>query len=374
MTLWFVLSLMTVAAIFAVLWPLARRAEPARAGTDLAVYRDQIEEVRRDLAAGLIGEQEALAAEREVSRRLIAAADASAADTIGTPAAPIAWRRRAAALAIPLLLPIGAGGLYLALGSPTLPDQPLAGRLAASPGGQSIDSLVAQIEAHLEAHPQDGRGWDLIAPVYIRLGRFDDAVSARRNALRLNGETADRVAGLGEALVLDENGVVTGEAKAAFDRALELDPSHVQARYFIGLAAEQDGDRQKASTVWQALLASAPPDAPWAEFVRRALARVEEGAERRANGPSQEQVAASSELSTDQRNTMIRAMVERLSQRLARDGSDPEGWLRLVRSYMVLGEAEKARAVAGDARRALAGDPAKLRQFEDLVKTLGLKG
>src|SRR3954447_9647889 len=140
MTLWFVLSLMTVAAIFAVLWPLARRAEPARAGTDLAVYRDQIEEVRRDLAAGLIGEQAALAAEREVSRRLIAAADASAADTIGTPAAPIAWRRRAAALAIPLLLPIGAGGLYLALGSPTLPDQPLAGRLAASPGGQSIDS------------------------------------------------------------------------------------------------------------------------------------------------------------------------------------------------------------------------------------------
>src|SRR5436305_1215645 len=158
---------MTVAAIFAVLWPLARRADDrGRGGTDIAVYRDQIEEVRRDLAAGLIGEQEAAAAEREVSRRLIAAADASAAETVGTPRAATAWRRRAAAVLVLLLLPIGAGGLYLALGSPTLPDRPLAGRLAASPGGQSIDSLVAQIEAHLEAHPQDGTGWEVIAPVY----------------------------------------------------------------------------------------------------------------------------------------------------------------------------------------------------------------
>jgi cytochrome c-type biogenesis protein CcmH len=374
MTLWFALSLMTGAAVLAVLWPLSRRAGRMRSASDIAVYRDQLDEVRRDLAAGLIGEQEAAAAEREISRRLIVAADAASADAGNTPSAAMTWRRRTAALTVLVLLPIGMGGLYLALGSPTLPDQPLAPRLAASRGGQPVDSLIAQVEAHLERHPDDGRGWELIAPVYLRLARFDDAVKARRSALRLNGETAERVAALGEALVFAANGVVTAEAKAAFDRAAELDPTHVQARYFLGLAAEQDGDRNQAAAIWRALLASAPPDAPWREFVQRALDRLDASADRRPSGPTDEQIASSSQLGADQRTSMIRGMVERLSQRLARDGSDPEGWLRLVRSYMVLDEPDKARAAVADARRALAGDPTKLRQFEDLLRTLGIEG
>jgi cytochrome c-type biogenesis protein CcmH len=370
MTLWFVLSLMTVAAIFAVLWPLARRPNPLGSASDIAVYRDQLEEVRRDRAAGRIGENEALAAKREVSRRLIAAADAGSADAGSFSSTAMMRRSRLVATAVLALLPIGAAGLYLALGSPTLPDQPLAPRLAASGGGQSVESLVAQVEAHLELRPEDGRGWEVIAPVYMRLGRFDDAVKARRSALRLNGETAEREAALGEALVLAANGVVTADAKAAFDRALVLDAAHVQARYFVGLAAEQDGNPIRAAAIWRDLLAGAPPDAPWTEFLRRSLARVDGSAERRPGGPSEDQIAASSELGADQRNAMIQGMVERLSQRLARDGADPEGWLRLVRSYMVLGEPGKARAAATDARRALAGDPTKLRQFEDLVKAL----
>jgi cytochrome c-type biogenesis protein CcmH len=373
MALWFALSLMTGAAVLAVLWPLARQPGRLSSASDIAVYRDQLEEVRRDQAAGLIGEKEAVAAEREVSRRLIAAADASTAD-MSTPAPVPRWRRQTTGLAVLLLLPIGAAGLYLGLGSPTLPDQPLAPRNAASRGSQSVDSLIAQVEAHLERRPDDGRGWEVIAPIYMRLGRFDDAVKARRSALALNGETAERVAALGEALVFAANGVVTADAKAAFDRAVALDATHVQARYFIGLAAEQDGDRSRAAAIWQALLAGAPPDAPWTQFVRHALERVDASADRRPEGPSEEQIASSSGLGVDQRNAMVRGMVERLSQRLARDGADPEGWLRLVRSYMVLGEPDKARAAAGDARRALAGDSAKLRQFEDLVKALGLEG
>jgi cytochrome c-type biogenesis protein CcmH len=374
MTLWFALSLMTGAAILAVLWPLARRPNRLGSASDIAVYRDQLEEVRRDRAAGLIGEKEAAAAEREVSRRLIAAADASTADSSATTPIATTVHRRMIAVTALVLLPIGAAGIYLGLGSPTLPDQPLAPRLAASRGSQSVDSLIAQVEAHLERRPDDGRGWEVIAPIYMRLGRFDDAVTARRNALRLNGKTAEREAALGEALVFAANGVVTADAKAAFDRAVALDATHVQARYFIGLAAEQDGDRNRASEIWRALLAGAPPDAAWTEFVGRALERVEGSADRRPSGPSEEQIASSAGLGADQRSAMIRGMVERLSERLARDGSDPEGWLRLVRSYIVLGEPEKARAAAGDARRALAGDPAKLRQFEDLVKALGLEG
>ena len=375
MTVWLALSLMTCAAVGAVLWPLARRPSASSGANDILVYRDQLEEIGRDRAAGLIGDKDAAAAEREVSRRLIAAADAADSDT---PVVPPAMRRRVVAGAALVMLPLGAIGLYVGLGSPSLSDQPLAPRLAAASSGGSIGSLIAQVEAHLERQPDDGRGWEVIAPVYLRLGRFEEAVKARRQALRLNGENADRQAALGEALVMAANGVVTADAKATFDRALALDPGHVQARYFTGLAAEQDGDRARAAAIWQALLASAPPDARWRELVQESLARVNGSADLTPRapglGPNEEQIAASSQMSESQRNVMIRGMVEQLSQRLQTDGSDPQAWSRLVRSYMVLGEPERARAAAGDARRALASDPAKLRQFEDLVKALGLEG
>jgi cytochrome c-type biogenesis protein CcmH len=373
MALWFAVALMTIAAAFAVLWPLARPAEKLRSGSDVAVYRDQLEEVRRDRAAGLIGEPEAAAAEAEVSRRIIAAADAQASPVASSGSAD--WRRRAVAVAALVLLPFGAAGLYLALGSPLVPDRPLAARLAGARAPASVDAMVAQIETHLERNPNDGRGWEVLAPVYLRLGRFDDAVKARRSALALNGETAERQAALGEALVFAANGVVTAAAKTAFERAVVLDAGDVQARYFLGLAAEQDGDRAQAVTVWRALLADAPPDARWRDFVRDALARLEgvappasaDARQRAVGGPNEEQVAASAELSPEQRNAMIRGMVERLAARLSRDGSDVEGWLRLVRSYMVLGEPDKARAAAADARRALAGDAGKLQRLDALV-------
>jgi cytochrome c-type biogenesis protein CcmH len=369
MTVWFALALMTAAAILAVLAPLARRRAGFASGSDVAVYRDQLEEIDRDLASGLIEDQEAGAARVEVSRRLIAAADA-ASRTVAGPAST--RRRRAVAIVALVLLPLGAAGLYVVLGSPSLPDQPLAARLAAARDPSALDRLVAQVESHLERNPDDGRGWDVIAPVYLRLGRFEDAVKARRNALRLNGRTSERELGLGEALVFAADGVVTAEAKVAFENTVGLDAGNVQARYFLGLAAEQDGNRRQAASIWRALIADAVPDAPWVDYVRRALARVEGGAA--SAQPAEEQIAAAAELSVDQRSAMVRGMVERLSERLDRDGSDVQGWLRLVRSYMVLGERDKARAAARDARRALAGDAVKLQQIDDLVKALGLEG
>ena len=272
MTLWFVLALMTAAAIFAVLWPLSRRESALRSGSDVAVYRDQLEEIRRDQAAGLIGDSEAAAAQVEVSRRLIAAADAEAAVPQAAPAAAVTRRRRAIAVVALVVLPVGAIALYLAVGSPTLPGEPLASRPPAE--RQSIAQMVAQVEAHLAKNPDEGRGWEVVAPIYLRMGRFEDAVKARRMALKLNGESAERHAGLGEALTAAANGIVTAEALAAFKTAVALDADHVMARFFLGLAAEQDGRIADAVATWRALLDGAPPDARWAEFVRAELTRV----------------------------------------------------------------------------------------------------
>jgi cytochrome c-type biogenesis protein CcmH len=373
MTLWFVLALMTAAAMFAVLWPLARRDRHTRSGSDLAVYRDQLEEIGRDRAAGRIGDGEAEAAQVEVSRRLLAAADVEAAHAANAPAALATRRRRGVAIAALVALPLGAASVYLALGSPSLPDQPLAARRP----DQSIESLVAQVEAHLAANPNDGRGWELISGVYLRLGRFDDAVNARRKALALNGESSDRLEGLGEALVAAADNVVTAEAKSAFERAVALDGENVKARYFLGVAAEQDGRPADAATIWRAMLANATADAPWVEFVRSELARVGGGPNETGpnqKGPNEKDLAAASDLSPEQRTAMVRSMVERLADRLHHDGSDLDGWLQLVRSYMVLGEREKAQAAAGEARRAFEREPAKLRQIDELTKGLGLEG
>ena len=374
MMLWLIMALMTAAAVFSVLWPLARRT-PLRTGSDLAVYRDQLDEIERDRSAGLIGEREAEAARVEVSRRLIAAADAAAP----APAAGARWRRRAVALAALILLPMGTAGLYLALGAPGLPGQPQAARRALPPENRSITELVGRVEAHLEQNPEDGRGWEVLAPVYLRLGRFDDAVNARRNVLRLLGANADREADLGEALTVAANGIVTAEANEAFARALRLNPDDFRARYFLGLAAEQDGRLNDAAEVWRKLLTSAPADAAWIGLVRESLARVDPGAAApqpglTAPGPSADDVAAAAKLAPEQRMAMVRGMVERLAERLKQDGSDLDGWLRLVRAYMVLGEKDKARAALGDARRALAREPDKLRRMDELSKGLGLEG
>jgi cytochrome c-type biogenesis protein CcmH len=368
MTLWIVLAAMTAAAIFAVLWPLGRRA-PMRGGSDVDVYRDQLAEIDRDQANGLVGEREAQAARVEVSRRLIAAAD----DVVPPQASGALRRRRLAALAALVLLPLGAAGLYLALGSPQLPGQPQAARRDAPIEERSIETLVARVEAHLESNPEDGRGWEVLSPVYIRLGRFEDAVRARRNVLRLLGPNAAREADLGEALTGLANGVVTADAKQAFERALQHEPDNFRARYFLGLAAEQDGQPAQAAATWRSLIAQAPEGAPWIELVRESLARVDPDAAV-ATGPTAADIAAAGDLSAEQRAEMIRGMVDGLAERLGRDGSDVEGWLRLVRAYMVMGDRDKAARAANDARRALAGEPDKLRRVEELVKGLGLKG
>lgn len=372
MILWLVFALMTAAAIFAVLWPLSRR-DAARGGSDIAVYRDQLAEISRDCAVGLIGEAEAEAAKVEVSRRLIAAAEADEAAETATSGQSGLWRRRATAVAALVLLPVGAAALYLMLGSPHLPGEPLAAHLREAHENRSIESLVSQVEARLEQHPDDVRGYEVLAPVYLRLGRFADAVTARRKILAHAGETAARQADLGETLAAAANGIVTAEAKTAFERAQALDPHELKSRFFIGLAAEQDGQRAKAAEIWRGMLANAPPDVPWLATVQQALARVG-GTPAAAPGPNSADVAAAAAMNEKDRSAMIRDMVAQLADRLKQNGDDVEGWQRLVRAYMVLGERDKAHAAAADARRALGGNPDKLRRIDDMIKSLGLEG
>ena len=373
MVLWVIFALMTAAAIFAVLWPLGRGRRGLRGGSDLLVYKDQLKEIDSDRASGLIGEAEAEAARLEVSRRILAAAEPPPLPVSAAASARKPERRRAAALAALVVLTLGPLSLYVALGSPNIPGEPAFARVKTPAGQESIATLVSQVEAHLARNPNDGAGWDVLAPVYARLGRFDDAVGARKKALTLIGPTAAREADLGEAETAAANGVVTAEAKAAFERAVARDRHEAKARYFLGLAAEQDGKGEDAAAIWRALLADAPSGAPWVGFVREALARVS-GASLALAGPNTGDITAASNMSDDERRDMIRGMVARLADRLHGDGADVEGWLRLVRAYVVLGDRDKAKDAAADAKRALGERPDAIKRIDDLVKGLGLEG
>lgn len=368
MALWFVFALMTAAATFAVLWPLGRR-DSAAGGSEVAVYKDQLAEVGRDVAVGLIGPTEAEAARVEISRRLLAAADVEGRSTAGN--AP--RMRKAVSLLALVGLPLIAVGVYLPLGSPRLPDMPLASRQQAPNPDQSVVSLIAQVEAHLEKNPTDARGWTVLAPVLARIGRTDDAVRAYRNIITFGSDSAASRADLGEAMTMAANGVITADAKAEFDRAIAQDAEEVKARYFLGLAAEQDGRGADAATIWRGMLEKAPADAPWRAVVSAALVRVG------GKGPElpalpQETVAAAQDMNLVDRNAMIQGMVDRLATRLKQDGSDVDGWLRLVRAYLVLGDHDKAKGALTDARQAVGSDADRLRKLNDGLKDSGLDG
>ena len=367
MTLWFVFALMTVAAIFAVLWPLGRGSSASAGGSEAVVYRDQLAEIDRDVAAGLIGVSEAEAARVEIGRRLLAAADGER----DLPVRSNLGLRRASAIVALVGLPIAAVTFYLAFGSPRLGDFPLASRTRTADVNQPLDNMVAQVEAHLEKNPADGRGWTVLAPVLARLGRYDDAVRAYRNAITHAGDSAERRSDLGEALAGAAGGVVTAEAKAEFERAVAQSAGEPKASYFLGLAAEQDGRQADAAAIWRGLLAKAPADAPWRPLIEAALARVGDPA---APALSNDAMAAAKDMNEADRGAMIRGMVDRLATRLKQNGDDVEGWLRLVRAYMVMGERDKALSALVEARQAVASDAERLRQLNEGLKNLGLDG
>lgn len=391
MWIWVLFAGLTAVAVLFVLAPLARGRAGAAASEagDLSVYRDQLDEIDRDREAGLVAEAEAEAARAEISRRLLRAARRGEAGGDATPR----LRARVVAGLVLVLVPLASVGGYLSIGHPDMPDAPLTTRLAAA-GDRSIETLVARVEAHLAQNPNDARGWEVIAPVYLRLGRADDAARAWRTAIRLDGSTERREIGLGEALVAGAEGTIGKEARDAFRAALKAEPKSVLPRMYLAAAHGQDGNWPDAVEAWKAIVASGTDADPWMPVVREELAKAEAAAAGKSipetttspqagatppgatppgaaagatPGPTAAQVEAAGAMSSQDRSQMIADMVARLDERLKTFGGTIQEWERLIRAFRVMGRTAEADAAIGRARAALAGDAAALARLDAIA-------
>lgn len=375
MVFWVVSVLLTAVAVFAVLWPMSRRTgqDGAETDPDVAVYRDQLAEIDRDVERGVIEPGEAEAARAEVARRLLRASRAAREAN-----APSRTRRRVVVVVALVAVPLVAAVIYTRLGDPSYPDQPRAARLAASDDSQGLPTLVAKVEDHLAKEPDDARGWAVLGPVYLRLGRPNDAVAAYENAIRLGIKTPDIYGGLGEAVTQLHGGVVTDAAAAAFEQARQLDPEAVKPRFFLALGLSQAGRTQEATDAWRALIASADGAEPWLPIAQQQLAMLTGDQPSpaapgpQAPGPSAADVEAAAGMNASDRQAMIEGMVSQLATRLADQGGSVDEWIRLMRAYQVLGRSDDAAKAAASAKDAFADDPEAQARIEATAGELGL--
>jgi cytochrome c-type biogenesis protein CcmH len=281
MSLGLVLALLglTVIAVALLLIPLilGRRGAASRDAYNLTIYRDQLTEIDRDVERGVIEPGEAAAAKSEIARRILALTPNTA------PASASRSSLVIAAIAI-VALPFAAWSLYWNLGSPGLPDAPFAARktggteTAAADPHLDIAEALRKINEHLRDHPDDLRGWILLARTEIGLGRYKDAAEAYRHAVELSGRKPEILGDWGEAQVLAANGTVTPGAKEAFEGALSDPESAPRARYYLALAKSQAGDAQGALQDWVDLEADSPAEAAWLPLLRRRIAETAQAA------------------------------------------------------------------------------------------------
>jgi cytochrome c-type biogenesis protein CcmH len=402
MMMWVAMGGLVVIVVAALVWPLVRERAPLMADGDhdLAVLRDQLDEIERDVARGVLAVGEAEALKLEIERRILAA---------GRRQPPVVSHespglRAGLTAVIAVSVPLAALGVFAGLGSPQLPSS-----AAGAAHGEGVDpemaKLVDQLAARLAGEPANMEGWALLARSYRQIERFAEALDAYRHLLSLDPPGAEPYANFGEMAVTVAGGV-TEEARAAFVTALERDRADPRARFYLGLAEAQAGNARGAIAIWRDLTASAPADAPWQEMVRNRMFQVAQGAaimpmtvdprhplddqppaatpapEQTATVPSSDpdditapDVSALKGQFSGENLEMIQAMVGSLAGRLANEPNDFNGWMMLGRSYAVLKNMDGAK---GAFERAVALKPqdlaAKIQLASVLMMSADLNG
>jgi cytochrome c-type biogenesis protein CcmH len=417
MTLWVILTLLMGGAALIVLAPFFFGRGAGDTPTSLDVYKDQLAEVERDKAQGQIDEAEAASARLEIERRILAGgrSDAAPARTLS------ANGQYRMVTGVASVVVLGSVGLYAALGRPDLPSVPnqalvqapqapapagaqpaaqTADASAAAPQGD-IQALVKKIEKRVEDNPNDAESWRMLGWSYYNMGKHKEAVSAYRRAVDLQKDNPTLKALLGEAMVTEAGDTVTDAAMAVFDEVLVINPNDERARFFKGVSKAEKGDVQGAIDEWLALYKVAPADAQWTGDLR---SRIEETAQKAGidvaaklaeakpagaaagptvaaaahpgaaptPGPTPADVQAANQLKPEDQQAMVAGMVDRLAGRLESSPKDPDGWIMLIRSRIVMKDPEKARAALEKAKTVFADEPETQKRIVQAAEAMGV--
>ncbi len=365
--IWLVFALLLLAVIAVMLFPILKGVGDQanlRIDYDIVVYRDQLAELEQDIGRGLLTEGQAGAARAEIHRRMLAAEDAE----LKTLEKPARVANRYARLAVIVLiavgLPVGAVGMYSALGSPQLPGMPYAWRVANDPAfiaATSADNLQEQLKSNPNV-----AGYQRLGEMYFTAGNYDQAAEATRQAIKLGANDEKIWSELGEAVVMSNGGSVVPEAMQAFVKALAIEPNSERSRFYIGLAEAQIGNGKQAIAIWRDLEQSSPADAPWLSMLREHISVVgkEAGIDPASISPSPPSVetlnaavgamsnamntqsptgaSASQATGDNSQDEMIRNMVTQLAAKMEKSPNDAAGWQFLAHAYSVLGDHAKA--------------------------------
>jgi cytochrome c-type biogenesis protein CcmH len=343
---WIVSGLLTAGVVLLLVRPLIRKAGPQdEGGGDLAVYRDQLAELERERARGLVEPGEAASLEAEIGRRML-----GAARSVAKPA-PQSQPARRLTLVLTILMPLAGLALYIAVGHPELPAQPLASRtISPNSDPAKILAQVESVKAKLKPTRDDLDQWVMIAEAYTKLGRPRDAVEAFRTASTIAPEDSALSAALAEALIGADGGAVGEEAKTILRGVPDDSPAKPEARYYLALADYQAGDYKAALAGWQGLLAASHADDAWIDSTRSRIAAAATalGLDPAKETPTPLPPAPKpaddiARMTPEQQQAMIQGMVTNLAAKLEANPDNPTGWRQLARAYTVLGQEDKAK-------------------------------
>ncbi len=405
LTFWIIAGALALISAAVLIRAVLRGADMGEvpAAYDLRVYRDQLREIDRDTARGIVAEDEAERLKSEVARRILAADTVLQAQKAGTsPTGPV----RSMAIVAAGVVVAGTLALYAELGTPGYGDLGLKSRIATAEDMRqnrpaqaaaearvppltlpqidgSYADLMEKLRSTVAERPNDLQGNQLLARNEALLGNFIAAYTAQERILGLKGDAATAADYLDYAdlLVLAAGGYVSPEAELALSAALARDPQNGAARYYVGLMMYQTGRPDKAFQFWDGLLREGPPDAPWIGPIR---AQIEDAAWLAGQfryelpplvpliGPDADDLAAAAEMTPEQRQEMVQGMVDQLAGRLAASGGTADEWARLISALGVLGDRDRARAILTEAREKFLAQPAALDQINTAARAAGV--
>ncbi|MCF6199382.1 MAG: c-type cytochrome biogenesis protein CcmI [Hyphomicrobiaceae bacterium] len=372
----------------AILVPLYKGGDTflSRESFDANIFKDQLKAIDRELDNGQIDKEDAESARVEISRKILESSEkASKEPTFSAQGRELS---RTSAIALAVVVPVLALGLYMKIGSPKVPDFPLEARLKKPQVENRIAALISRAEQRLAKHPNDVRGWDIMGPIYLRNEMYGKATTAYENAIRLQEPTAKRLSGLAEAMILGNGGIVSDDVLPILRQAIKMDGNLPKPRFWIGLFYEQTGELGKADSTYAVLLKDTYEGMPWRPTVEARLNGVRKklglpsvkiagikavqkpdillgnalankgrmASSAAMPGPTAQDVRQAGQMSVGDRKAMINAMVQRLADRLKSEGGDANSWLRLVNAYMVQGNRAKALAAVEAGKKNVSGD------------------